>query len=274
MVEYAKKLPQNTRDKLLRTIAKKNSYIRTLEDAFKQAIEINRETSFVEAASGCYSKQNNTRIDTQINELDDSFQECDINAMTTRVTKRSTDGSHNRSFDRSGSRNSSLTSSYNSRPSYRNNSYSNNSDSYNRQVYNRDNNRNRGYQPNNKYNQKNQSYQNRYDNNQDRYRYNNRRRPNKYQHHRNQPKAQIIFEYSDQNMSEMLKTVRNFIDCMKANPATREQFKTNKLTTRKEYNNKINESEINAWNLDQVQQLINEDKDIVFESKKHPTPSK
>ena len=266
IVEYAKKLPQNTRDKLLRKIAKKNSYIRTLEDAFKQAIEINRETSFVEAASGCYSKQNNTSIDTQINELDNSFQDCDINAMNTRATNRSTDGSHNRSFDRSGSRSSSLNSSYNSRPSYRNNSYSNNSDAYNRQGYNRDNNRNRGYQPNNRYDQKNQTYQNRYDNNQDRYRYDNRQRPNKYQHHRNQPKAQIIFEYSDQNMSKMLKMVRNFIDCMKANPATREQFKTNKLTTRKEYNNEINESEINACNLDQVQQLINEDKDIVFDA--------
>ena len=186
--------------------------------------------------------------------------------MNTKATNRSTDGSHNRSFDRSGSRNSSLDSSYNSRPSYRNNSYSNNSDSYNRQGYNRDNNRNRGYQPSSRYDQKNQSYQNRYDNNQDRYRYNNRWRPNKYQHHRNQPKAQIIFEYSDQNMSKMLKTVRNFIDCMKANPATREQFKTNKLTTRKEYNNEINESEINTCNLDQVQQLINEDKDIVFDA--------
>ena len=87
---------------------------------------------------------------------------------------------------------------------------------------------------------------------------------NKYQHHRNQPKAQIIFEYSDQNMVEMLKTVRNFIDCMKANPTTREHFETNKLTTRKEYNNEINESEINACNLDQVQQLVNKDKDIVF----------
>ena len=265
IVEYAKKLRQNTRDKLLRKITKKNSYIRTLDDAFKQAIEINRETSFVEAASGRYNEQNNTRIDTQINELDDSFQECDINAMNTRATNRSTDGSHNGSFDRSGSRNSSLNSSYNSRPSYRNNSYSNNSDSYNRQGYNRDNNRNRGYQPNNRYDQKNQNYQNRYDNNQDRYRFDNRWRPNKYQHHRNQPKAQIIFEYTDQNMSEMLKTVRNFIDFMKANPTTREQFKTNKLTTRKEYNNKINESEINACNLDQVQQLINEDKDIVFD---------
>ena len=49
IVEYAKKLPQNARDKLLRKIAKKNSYIKRLDDTFKQAIEINRETSFVEA---------------------------------------------------------------------------------------------------------------------------------------------------------------------------------------------------------------------------------
>ena len=48
IVEYAKKLPLNTREKLLRKIAKKNSYIKTLDDAFKQAIKINRETSFVE----------------------------------------------------------------------------------------------------------------------------------------------------------------------------------------------------------------------------------
>ena len=230
-MEYGKKLPQNTRDKLLRKIAKKNAYIRTLDNAFKQAIEINRETSFVEAASGCYNDQSNTRIDTQLNELHDSFQECDINTMNTRATNRLTDGSHNGSFDRSGSRNSSLNSSYNSRPSYRNNSYSNNSNSYNRQGCNRDNNRNREYQPNNRYDQKSQNYQNRYDNNQDRYRFDNRRRPNKYQPHRNQPKAQIIFEYTHQNMSEMLKTVRSFIDFMKANPTTREQFKTNKLTT-------------------------------------------
>ena len=162
-------LPQNTRDKLLRKISKKNSYIRTLDDAFKQAIEISRETSFVEAASGCYNEQNNTRIDTQINKLDDSFEECDINAMNTGATNRSTDGSHNGFLDRSGSRNSSLNSSYNSRPSYRNNSYSNNSDSYNRQGYNRDNNRNKGYQPNNRYDQKNQNYHKRYDNNQDRW---------------------------------------------------------------------------------------------------------
>ena len=73
IVEYAKKLPLNTRDKLLRKIGKKNSYIKTLDDAFKQAIEINRETFFVEAASGRYNDQNSTKIETQINELDDSF---------------------------------------------------------------------------------------------------------------------------------------------------------------------------------------------------------
>ena len=65
-------------------------------------------------------------------------------------------------------------------------------------------------------------------------------------------------------MLEMLQTVRSFINFMKTNSKTREQFKANKLTTCKEYNNEINESEINSCNLDQVQQLINEDKDIVF----------
>ena len=88
IVEYAKKLPLIARDKLLRKIAKKNSYVKTLDDAFKQAIEIYRETSFVEAASGCYNDQTNARIETQINELDDSFQDCDINAMNTRSTNR------------------------------------------------------------------------------------------------------------------------------------------------------------------------------------------
>ena len=140
IVEYAKKLPQNTRDKLLRKIVKKNSYIKTLDDAFKQAIEINRETSFV--AAGRYNDQTYMKIETQINELDDSFQDCDINTMNTRSTNRSSDRSHNGSFDRSSSRNSSLNSSYNSRPNYRNDSYSSNSDSYNRQGYNRDSTRN------------------------------------------------------------------------------------------------------------------------------------
>ena len=112
IVEYAKKLPQNARDKLLRKITKRDSYIRTLDDAFKQTIEINRETSFVEAAAGKYNDQNCTKIETQINELDDSFQNCDINAMSTRSTNRSGDGSLNGSFDRSSSRNSSHNSSF------------------------------------------------------------------------------------------------------------------------------------------------------------------
>ena len=60
--------------------------------------------------------------------------------------------------------------------------------------------------------------------------------------------------------------VRGFINFMKTNPTTRDQFKSNKLTTRKEYNNEINESEINSCSLDQVQQLINEKKDIVFDT--------
>ena len=110
IVEYAKKLPQNTRDKLLRKIAKKNSYIKTLDNTFKQAIEINRETSFVEAASGRYNDHNCMKIETQINELDDSFQDCDINAMNTRATNRSGDRSFNGSFDRSSSRNSTFDS--------------------------------------------------------------------------------------------------------------------------------------------------------------------
>ena len=231
IIEYAKKLPQNARDKLLRKIAKRDSYIRTLDDTFKQAIKINRETSFVEAAAGKYNNLDCTKIDTQINELDDSFQDCDINAMNTRSTNRSGDRSLNGSFDRSSSRNSSHNSSFNSRSNYRNNnSYSSSNDhSYNRQGYNKDNNRNRGYQQSPRYDQRNQNYQNRYDNNQDRNRFDNRRRPNKYQHYRNQPKAQIILEYTDQNLLEMMQTVRSFINFMKVNPTTRDQFKTNKL---------------------------------------------
>ena len=108
MMEYARKLPQNARDNLLRKIAKKNSYIKTRDDTFKQAIEINRETSFVEAASGRYNDQKYTKIETQINELDDSFQDCDINAMNTTATNRSEDRSHDGSLNRSSSRNTHL----------------------------------------------------------------------------------------------------------------------------------------------------------------------
>ena len=211
IVEYAKKLPLNTKHKLLRKIAKKNSYIKTLDDAFKQAIEINKETSFVEAASGRYNDQNSIKIETKINKLDDLFHDCDINAMNTRSTNRSGDGSFNRSFDRLSSRNSSFNSSQNSRSNYRNN-YSSNNDphnSYNRQGYNRDNNRYRDHQQNQRPEQRNPNYQYRYNNNQDRNKFDNRRRPNKYQHHRNQHKTQITFEFSDQDMIEMMKMVRD-----------------------------------------------------------------
>ena len=180
LVEYAKKLPQNRKEKLLQKIAKNNSYIKTLEDTFRQAIEINKESSFVDAASGRYSEQNATKIDTQINKLDDLFEDCDINAMSTRSTNRSADGSFNGSFNRSPSNsrnnsyNSPYNSSYNSRPNFRSNSrYLNNENSQNRQSFNKDNNRNRGHQQNTRYDQRN-GFQNRYDNNQDRNRFENR----------------------------------------------------------------------------------------------------
>ena len=274
IVEYAKKLPANTRDKLLRKIAKKNSYVKTLDDAFKQALDINRETSFVEAATGRYNDQNGTKTETQINKLSDSFQQYDINAMNTRSTNRSGDRSWNGSFDRSSSRNNSFNSPQNSRSNYRNNSYSSNNDSYNRRNYNQDNGRNRNHQQHPRYEQRNQNYTNRYDNNQDRNRYDNnqdrnrfdnRRRPNKYQHHRNQHKAQVIFEFSDQNVMEMMQTVRGLINLIKANPTTREQYKSNKLANRK-YDNEVNESEIQSSSLEQVQEFFNEDSDVIFDA--------
>ena len=91
------------------------------------------------------------------------------------------------------------------------------------------------------------------------------RRPNKYQHYRNQHKAQVIFEFSDQNVMEVMQTVRGFINLIKANPATREQYKSNKLATSK-YDNEVNESEIQSNSLEQVQQFFNEDSDIIFEA--------
>ena len=63
----------------------------------------------------------------------------------------------------------------------------------------------------------------------------------------------------------MMQTVRGFINLIKANPATRDQYKSNKLAARK-YDNKVNESEIHSSSLDQVQQLINEDADLVFDA--------
>ena len=173
--------------------------------------------------------------------------------------------SWNGSFDRSSSKNNSFNSPQNSRSSYRSSNYSSNNDGYNRQNYNRDNGRNRSYQQQLRYEQRNQNYPNRYDNNQDRNRFDNRRRPNKYQHHRNQHKAQVIFEFSDQNIMEMMQTVRGFINLIKANPTTREQYKSNKLATCR-YNNEVNESEIQSSSLEQVQQFFNEDWDVIFDA--------
>ena len=267
IMEYATKLPQNTKEKLLHKIMKRNSYIKTLEDVFKQAIEINRESSFVHAASGRYNEQNTPKIDTQINKLDDSFQDCKIKAMSTRSINRSADSSFNGSFDRSfsnnrnNSYNSPYNSSQNSRPSFKNSSgYQNSENNQSRQNSNRDNNRSRGYQQNNRYDQRN-GFQNRYDNN----RFDNRRQPNKYQHHKNQPKAQVIFEYANQSPMELMQTVRNFITFMKANPMSREHFKINKLPNHN-FSNEVNESEIYSSSLDQVQQVVNEDTNLVFEA--------
>ena len=185
--------------------------------------------------------------------------------MSTRSTNRSGDGSWNGSFDRSSNKNNSFNSQQNSRSNYGSTNYPNNSDSYNRQNYSRDSGRNRNYQQQQRYEQRNQNYPNRYDNNQDRNRFDNRRRPNKYQHQRNQHKAQVIFEFSDQNVMEMMQMVRGFINLIKANPTTREQYKSNKLATRK-YDNEVNKSEIQSSSLEQVQQFFNEDSDIIFDA--------
>ena len=58
-------------------------------------------------------------------------------------------------------------------------------------------------------------------------------------------------------MVEMMQMVRSFINFIKANPTTRDQFKSNKLAIRKDYNNEVNESEIHSSSLEQVQQLTN-----------------
>ena len=64
---------------------------------------------------------------------------------------------------------------------------------------------------------------------------------------------------------EMMQTVRGFINLIKANPTTREQYKPNKLATRK-YDNEVNESEIQSSSLEQVQEFFNEDSDIIFDA--------
>ena len=88
---------------------------------------------------------------------------------------------------------------------------------------------------------------------------------NKYQHYRNQPRAQVVFKYTNQQPLELLQTVRHFINFMKTYPVSREQFKTNKLA-RRNFHNEVNKSEIHTSSLEEVQQLINEDTDLVFDT--------
>ena len=66
-------------------------------------------------------------------------------------------------------------------------------------------------------------------------------------------------------MMKMMQTVRGFINLIKANPATREQYKSNKLATLK-YDDKVDESEVHSSSLDQVQQFFNEDTYLVFDA--------
>ena len=64
---------------------------------------------------------------------------------------------------------------------------------------------------------------------------------------------------------EMMQMVRGFINLIKANPTTREQYKSNKLATCK-YDNEVNESEIQSNSLEQVQQFFNEDSQVIFDT--------
>ena len=52
---------------------------------------------------------------------------------------------------------------------------------------------------------------------------------------------------------------------MKTYPSSREQFKSNKIAQRN-FQNEVNKSEIHTSSLEQIQQLINEDTDLVFDA--------
>ena len=52
---------------------------------------------------------------------------------------------------------------------------------------------------------------------------------------------------------------------MKTHPSSREQFKTNNISPCN-FDYEVNKSEIHASSLEQVQQLINEDTDLVFDT--------
>ena len=57
---YASKLPHEISKKLLKKLSKENFYINTHKAAFKAAIEINRETSFVSASIAQQKERKNT----------------------------------------------------------------------------------------------------------------------------------------------------------------------------------------------------------------------
>ena len=61
---------------------------------------------------------------------------------------------------------------------------------------------------------------------------------------------------------EMLDTLRNFINHMKRNPNSRPSMKTNKISSR--VTKEVNESDIHTGSLEQVQKLVNEDTDLVY----------
>ena len=69
----------------------------------------------------------------------------------------------------------------------------------------------------------------------------------------------------NQNVMEMMQMVRGFINLIKVNPTTREQYKSNKLANPK-YDNEVNESEIQSSSLEQVQEFFNEDSDVIFDA--------
>ena len=75
----------------------------------------------------------------------------------------------------------------------------------------------------------------------------------------------MTFEYTNQNPIGLMQTVRNFVNFMKINPSSREQFEINKISPCS-FNTEVNESEIRASSLEQIQQLINKDTDLVFDA--------
>ena len=65
-------------------------------------------------------------------------------------------------------------------------------------------------------------------------------------------------------LMETMQMATGFINLIKVNPTTREQYKSNKLATHK-YDNEVNKSEIQSSSLEQVQQFFHEDSDVIFD---------